>query len=388
MSCYEYPPVGGGGGRVVAGLAQELVRHGHEVDVVTMARSGRRAPGTDGGVTVHEVPCVRRHDFRTSLPEALAYIPSAVLTVRRLLRRGAYDVVNPHFILPDGLVMQLARRRHDPPMILTAHGSDVPGHNPDRFKLLHALLRPLWRRTADAASHLVCSSTALAPLIRNEARSTPLALIPNGIDAARFQGREQRAARVLVVSRIVPRKGVQHLIEAFLGIESDFELHVVGDGPYLPSLRAMAAGAPRPVTFWGWLDNDDPRLRELYETSAIFCLPSEVENFPVSLLEAMAAGLAVVTTADTGCADVVGDAALLVPPADVEALRAALARLMADPALREELGNAAVRRLNERFTWQAVAGMYLDLYRRAVDGAEAAEGPGARGCEAPRHRSA
>lgn len=386
MPCYEYPPVGGGGGRAVAGLARELARRGHEVDVVTMAWRDRPRHETDQGVSVHRVPCLRRHEHGTNVPEVLAYILPAAAAVRRRLRNRVYDVIHTHFIFPDGLVMLLARRRRDPPLIITAHGSDVPGHNPDRLRLLHALLSPLWRRVTAAATHVVCPSTALAALVRRQAMAVPTTIIPNGIDATRFEGRPRRAARVLVVSRASPRKGIQYLIRAFLELDADFELHIVGDGFHLSSLKAMAAGASRPVRFWGWLDHEDPRLRELYETSAIFCLPSEVENFPVSLLEAMAAGLAIITTADTGCAHVVGDAALLVPAGDVDALRASLARLMADAALREQLGRAAERRLQERFTWSTVAGMYLDLYRRAIAGARIAESSGIDGRAEVRQR--
>jgi glycosyltransferase involved in cell wall biosynthesis len=376
MVCYEYPPVGGGGGRVVAGLAQELVRQGQRVDVVTMTWRSRQPQETDQGVRVHRVPCLRRHVDRTNILEVLTYIPPAALAVRRLLSIGAPDVVNSHFIFPDGLVVLLAGRGHPPPLVLTAHGSDVPGHNPDRLTLLHRLLRPLWQRVTRKAACVVCPSPTLSALVRRQASALPTSIIPNGVDPAGFQGGRQRQARVLVVSRATRRKGIQHVIRAFVALESDFELHIVGDGPHLPTLRAMAASSLGRVRFWGWLDHGDPRLRKLYQTAAIFCLASEVENFPVSLLEAMAAGLAVITTADTGCADVVGDAALLVPAGDIAALREALARLMADPALCQALGRAAERRLNDRFSWSIVAGKYLDLYRRTVAEARAAEGSG------------
>jgi glycosyltransferase involved in cell wall biosynthesis len=96
----------------------------------------------------------------------------------------------------------------------------------------------------------------------------------------------------------------------------------------------------------------------------IFVLPSESENFPIVLLEAMAAGLAIITTRGTGCAEVVGEAALLVPPKDVAALRAALCRLLCEPALRAALGAAARRRLTENFGWPVVAREHVALYQR------------------------
>jgi hypothetical protein len=105
-------------------------------------------------------------------------------------------------------------------------------------------------------------------------------------------------------------------------------------------------------------------------------LPSEAENFPIVLLEAMAAGLAIITTAGTGCAEVVGDAGLLVPVRDSRAIGRALKRLVEDGDLRQRLGVAARRRIEENFTWRAVARRYVEEYQRhAVSGTGADHPP-------------
>jgi glycosyltransferase involved in cell wall biosynthesis len=119
-----------------------------------------------------------------------------------------------------------------------------------------------------------------------------------------------------------------------------------------------------PAKFWGWLDNRSPELRGIYDSSGIFVLPSEAENFPIVLLEAMAAGLAIVTTAGTGCAEVVGDAGILVPVRDSRAIARALKRLVDDADLRQTLGAAARKRIEDNFTWRAVARRYVEEYQR------------------------
>ena len=116
------------------------------------------------------------------------------------------------------------------------------------------------------------------------------------------------------------------------------------------------------IKFWGWLDNQSPELKALYESSSIFVLPSEAENFPISLLEAMAAGLAIVTTEGTGCAEVVGPTGLLVPVRDEASLASALKRLADDESLRHRLSQAARRRVESQFSWPAVTRQYLKLY--------------------------
>ena len=130
-------------------------------------------------------------------------------------------------------------------------------------------------------------------------------MIPNGIDLSKFAIDRERQSSMLVVARLVDRKGIQHLLEALRARAYPWTVHIVGDGPARAQLELLAQASQTPVRFWGWLDNNSQQLRELYETSQIFIYPSTEENFPVALLEAMVAGLAIVTTRDTGCAEVV-----------------------------------------------------------------------------------
>ena len=365
MLSYEYPPLGGGGSRVVAGLSAELVRVGHAVDLVTMGFRGLPAHDEIGGVRVHRVPCLRRDLHTCSAPEAATYAATALVTAGLLAARHDYDLVHAHFIFPDGIVARVASAIARRPYVVTAHGSDVPGYNPDRLHTLHALLAPVWRKVVGGAAEIVCPSRSLEALLVHQAPDARVSVIPNGIDPWEPVAEDRkRPRRILVVTRMLRRKGVQFVLEALHGERGDYELNVVGDGPELPALRGLAAGLDVNVRFTGWLDNASPELRELYETSSVFVLPSEAENFPVVLLEAMAAGLAIVTSDATGCAEVVGDAAVLVPPRDAGAIKAALRLLFQDDARRRELGRAARARLDANYSWPAVGQRYLEVYQR------------------------
>lgn len=346
----------------MAGLAGALACGGDRVDVLTMAWGRRRARDCPPGVRMIEVPCVRRRVSRTAAWELLAYVPMLTIWALGAVLRRRYDVCHVHFIMPDGIAAWLLRVLIGRRFLVTAHGSDVPGYNPERFIKLHRALVPIWRRIVSAADTVVCPSPTMDRLVREAAPDAPTTVIPNGFDETRFAPDRPRQPRVLVVSRLFRRKGVHTVVDAFLALGTSFELHIVGDGPELEGLRARTAGRDD-IVMHGWIDNNDPRLRELYETSAIFAFVSEAENFPVCLLEAMAAGLAIVTSAGTGCADVVGDAAVLVTPGDVEGLRAALARLMADPDETDRLRRAGRLRLEQRFTWRKVAADHARLYR-------------------------
>jgi glycosyltransferase involved in cell wall biosynthesis len=365
--CYEFPPLGGGGGRAACGLARELVRAGHHVDLVTMGFRSLPRQEDVHGIRVHRVPCLRLREFHCSPAEMASYLAAALPLVRRLERERRYDLIHAHFILPDGILAWRLWRTTGLRYLITAHGSDVPGYNPDRFRIAHRLLAPLWDRVVDGASTLVLPSATIERLFRARRPEAPVRSIPYGMEM-RYAGSGARARRILVVTRMVERKGVQHLLEALQGWDPRCEIHIVGDGPYLPALRARASELGVPVRFWGWLDNDAPRLRELYESSRIFVLASEMENFPVSLLEAMTAGLAIVTTRGTGCAEVVGDTALLVPPRDPAALRAALEELVKSPELCRELGARARARVERELSWAEMARRHEEVYADVARG--------------------
>jgi len=356
---------------VVDGLSRQLVADGHEVDVVTMGFRG--LPGHDvvDGVNVHRVPCIRLKEHHRTMPEAAAYLFAAMPRIRRLVARRSYDVNHTHFILPDGFNAFRVERLTGLPYVITAHGSDVPGYNPHRVKLAHRLLAPAWRRVTRGASMLVCPSRSITDLVKRQDPALATTEIPYGFEVGRYRTDVPKRKRILVVTRMLERKGVQYLLQALGDAPLEHELHLVGDGPWLPSLRKMAAGIRGTIVFHGWLDNRSRELASLYESSEIFVLPSEAENFPVSLMEAMSAGLAVVTTRGTGCEEVVCTTAVLVEPKNPSEIRAALEGLTGNPERCRELGDVARVRLGSEFGWPSVARRYVRVYRRCL-----AERPG------------
>lgn len=363
---YEFPPLGGGGSKVVQGLSEEFVRRGHHVDVVTMAFRGLQKYEVRGGVRVYRVPCLRGSVDVSHPHEQASYMIRALPAAVRLAKVNDYDVMHCHFIIPDGLVALAVRRRVRIPLIVTAHGSDVPGYNPDRFKILHRLISPVWRPAVRSIDTIACPSRFLEELLLQRERAARTVTIPNGFDLDKFVATKSRTGSILIVTRMLERKGVQDVLRALAGTDLGFELHIVGTGPYLNALKELARQLKVDARFHGWLDNDSDELKALFETSSVFILPSHAENFPLVLLEAMAAGMAIVTTGQTGCREVVGDAALLVPAGDETAIRGALQQLVSDTGLRERLGRDARTRIEKLFSWRSVAKQYTDVFERLI----------------------
>lgn len=362
MLSYEFPPLGGGGAGVVYGLSTELARRGHEVDVVTMGYKGLPRRERIAGVEVHRVPCVRLRETYCTMAEQATYVSTALPYALWLVRKCRHDVNHTHFIFPDGVLAMFLRRLTRLPYLITSHGSDVPGYNPHRFLRAHRVLAPAWRAIVNGAEGIVCPSESLRTLVLQAKPNARTTVIPNGIAIDGFHSDVVKRSRILVVTRMFERKGIQFFLRALEGLDLEHEVNVVGDGPYLKTLEALADELGLDISFHGWLDRGSEELVDLYETSQIYVFPSEAENFPMVLLEAMRAGTAIITTKGTGCAEVVGDAALLIEPHDTAGIREALLRLVADPELCHRLGNSARARLEENFTWPAVASRYLDYY--------------------------
>lgn len=368
MLSYEFPPLGGGGAKVVYGLSSELVKLGHRVDLVTMGFQKLYKYEQINGVNVHRIRCIRTKESVCSTPEMASYVLFALPAVLRLMRREHYNIIHTHFILPDGLVSYIIKKLTGLPYIITAHGSDVPGYNPNRFRLGHKMLSVPWRKVIRGAGEIVCPSKSLRSLVLKHSPGTKVAVIPNGIDINKFQINGSKKKRILLVSRMFERKGIQYFLRALEGLDLQHDVNIVGDGPYLRTLQQISADLKSKVKFCGWLENTSQELKELFETSSIFVFTSESENFPVVLLEAMAAGMAIITSKDTGCAEVVGDTALLVESRNPIAIREALDKLINNPNFSRELGRAARSRLEKHFSWSVAAKRYVDIYSKFIEG--------------------
>lgn len=346
------------------GLAKRLVEAGDEVDVLTMGSNGLALRENICGVSVFRIPMNRREPSSCTLWEAAHYLALALPKLKAIARERRYDLVHSHFILPDGLLAVNVASSLQLPYIITAHGTDVPGHNPHRLRILHAALKPLWRRITTRAAAVVCPSAALAEKVIRANPSANVIVVPNAFNAKRFTSNLPRQPRLLTVARMIKLKGLQYLLRALHALDQSLDVVLVGDGPYAPELRKLSTTLGLRAQFTGWLEGDSEQLKKLYETSQIFVLPSEAENCPLVLLEAMAAGLPIITTTDAGCQGVVGDTAVLVPPRDSLAIAKAISLLSRDEQLRRRLGDAGRRRVVEHFSWEGLVSRYRALYKQ------------------------
>jgi glycosyltransferase involved in cell wall biosynthesis len=276
------------------------------------------------------------------------------LKAKILVEQYAYDINHTHFIVPSGIVSYWLHKSTSLPYIITAHGSDVPGYNPDRFYLAHFLIKMLWKRILDNSQSIICPSNYLKQMILDRTDHAYCEIIPNGYTPGvakpvNFEGKKNT---VLVVTRMFKRKGVQFLINALRDIKTDWEILIVGDGPYLGKLKKLATAVEAKINFLGFLDRKE--LDAIYEKAKIFVFPSIRENYPMVLIESMEAGCAVITTNSNGCCEVVADAAIKTDPGNIDQLRDALTHLLNNESEIMRFGKKARKRADQ-LTWRQIA---------------------------------
>ena len=365
MLNYEYPPLGGGASPVTKSLSEELVKFGHTVDVVTMGFKGLKGKEEINGVTIYRVPCIRKKQGVCQTHEMLSYCYSAYRFLPKLLRENKYDICHTHFIIPTGIVSYLNKNKI--PYIITSHGSDVPNYNPDRFGIQHKLLKPLWNGIVKNAECITSPSEYLKNLILDtfdeENYCDKIKVIPNGIYPENFNPKKKKR-KILFVTRLFERKGVQYVINAMKDIKN-YELIICGDGPYKEKLEQQIIELNvSNIHLLGYVSYE--QLKYEYETSSIFVLPSSAESFGVVLLEAMSSDCAIITANNSGCCEVVGDAALLVRPRNSDDIKEAIVKLINDDKLRTELIFKARKRVEDNFTWKNIAKQYVSVYEDAI----------------------
>lgn len=209
-----------------------------------------------------------------------------------------------------------------------------------------------------------------------------VAVIPNGIDLSRFNGRHQddmlrqqlgfSSSDIIIgtIGRLVPEKGYRYLLDSMHELcktHHNIALIIVGDGPLVHQLKQQVKERKLEsrVSFLG-IRNDTPELLAIMD---IFVMPSLSEGLPMALLEAMAAGKPVVATAVGAIPQIIrdGDSGMLVPPQDIERLTTTLARLIQAPQKTQQIGEKARKEVETNYSSARMTQRYIEHYRQLLN---------------------
>lgn len=321
-----------------------------------------------GGVTVW-------HPRFLAVPAAgmvsnpLALYRAARQAVRRM--GGAFDLIDAHYLYPDGVAAAWLGRALGLPVVLTARGSDAAewSHRWYPGRLIRGAIR-------QAAALIAVSEGLRQTLVGLGAPPDKVVTLRNGVDLKAFQPPADRAAlrhalgldgrtTLLSVGRLVPLKGYHEVIAALPALPG-FQLMIAGDGPERGALAALAArlGVADRVRLLGAVAH--ARLPDLYGAADALVLASAREGWPNVVLEAMACGTPVVAPPVFGIAEMLAapEAGLVIGEATAAAIAEGVGRFLATPPDR-----AAIRAIAERFSWDETSQGQLALFRRVLAGA-------------------
>jgi glycosyltransferase involved in cell wall biosynthesis len=393
-------------------LAQDLQALGWQVDVLAPHAPGAARTETLGGVRVErfrylwparaQTVCyqggalinLRKNPLnKLKLP---ALVAAETLAVARRLRRGHYDLLHSHWILPQGFTGRIARTVSPLPHVLTVHGGDI-------FGLRGKLMGWFKRSALLAADAVTVNSSVTRQAVVDTAGPLPrLETIPMGVSITPADPRQQDLARelraahrrgagplLLFIGRMVEEKGVADLVQAVrLLRETHPDVHalLVGEGQERPAMERLAAqaGVAAHITFTGWVEPTD--IPAYLRAADVFVGPSRtapdgwVEAQGLTFLEAMAAGLPVVATRTGGIVDYVidGETGMLVPERAPEQIADAVARLLSDPELTRRMSTSAQQRVQRDLSREASAARFSALFESLAPNAKPADARASR----------
>jgi len=393
----EYPPqVYGGAGVHVDYLSRELAK---EIEVEVHCWGPQHSDAgrlhVRGAEPWAEISNGTEGKFKGAL-EAFS------LNLTQIKALNGIDIVHTHtwYVSMAGY---LAKKLYGMPFVLTTHSLE-PLRAWKSEQLGSGYAMSSWmERTAilDADAIIAVSSGTKDDILRAYPEVLPgrIHVIYNGIDLAEYQKTEETRALtdygvdpavpyVLFVGRITRQKGVTHLVDAIRHMPPETQVVLCAGAPDTPQiaaeLREKVEEARRDHPRIVWIEKMVTRQEtiQLYSHARVFCCPSVYEPFGIINLEAMACRAPVVASATGGIKEVVldGETGFLVPfdqdpvtsfPRDPQRFAKDLAdrinQLMADPGKCRQFGEAGRRRVEETFSWTAIAHQTIDLYRQLVE---------------------
>ena len=362
---YEYPPLGGGAANATAHLLREYAKLPDlEIDLVTSGIGPARIEQPWPNIPIHFLDIGKTHGlhYQTNR-DLLVYAYKALSYARQLKYQKPYALCHAFFGIPCGYIA----RKLNMPYIVSLRGSDVPFYNP-RFKwpdrlVFRRLSRGIWAH----AAAVVANSEGLRDLALKTAPQQAISIIPNGVDTDTFrpadQPRPEGPLRVLCVARLIPRKGIEYLVQALAQLPETVQLTLAGKGNHEDYLRALVQelGLSSRIQFLGEVSHEN--LLPIYQNHDVVELPPLNEGMSNTALEAMASGLPLIMTDTGGTQELLtdGENGHVIPMRSCDAITVALQHYIAHPVIRAEHGRSSRDRA-ESMNWASVAQAYSELF--------------------------
>jgi glycosyltransferase involved in cell wall biosynthesis len=367
---HEFPPVGGGGGRVAEDICGKLARRGHEVKVLTVHLKGLPYREQRNGFQIIRFGSRRREPYRASLLSMALFVLAGLWVGRRLISSFQPDVIHAHFAVPAGALAWMLTRLRRIPYILTVHLGDVPGGVPEKtdswFRWIYPLTPSIWRK----ASAIVAVSEFTRQLAMKKYRQ-PIEVVPNGVDLTTLRPQQlalHTPQRIVFAGRFMEQKDPLQFVQTLRELRDlDWQAVMIGDGVLTPDVQCAIekSGLQDRFHLTGWIDPQD--VLSWFERSDILFMPSLAEGLPVVGVQALAKGLAIVASRVGGFVDLVDEDSngFLIQASDTTQFASALSRLLSDPARLLTFRNASLEKA-ATFELEQIVTQYENIFRRVT----------------------
>jgi glycosyltransferase involved in cell wall biosynthesis len=352
---YEYPPIGGGGGVATKVFAEELAKLGHKVVVLTTHFKGLKRFEIMNSVEIYRISVLFRDSkAKASIASLISWPFLSIIKGIVLCKQTQFDVINSQFIVPSGVTGYLLSLLFKIPHIVYVHGADI--YDPERIDMtpygkgiFSSILKSLSKEILEHSRGIVCQSRDIAsrvlglfPHLKDKVEIIPLPFQKPENEITKIYSANNSFLKLVSIGRLVKRKGFIYLLEALAALPKyiNFELNLIGEGPLKSELIVAAKNMDLldKVKFRGHISEEEKY--ELLSNSDVYVLSSLHEGMGIVLQEAMYAGLPIISTNVGGQNDLLtdGENAVMVEPADKEALKAAILKIYENKAIREKLG--------------------------------------------------
>ncbi len=308
MLSHEYPPVGGGGGRVIQDLCQGLAQRGHELCLLTTHFDRLPRRETIAGVEILRLSCGRKAPYQARFLEMARYILNGFGIGLQLVRDWQPHLMHVHFAVPAGALAWLLWQVCKLPYVLTIHGGDVPGGAPEKTDRWFRWVYPLTPMLYRSAVRVIAVSEHTRELAQRH-YAVEIQVIRNGIALDSMQSPFTdlgKPPRVIWAGRFMPEKNPLQVVHTLSQLRHlDWHCVMIGDGPQRPLVEREIQSQNLSDRFLltGWLPHDE--VMDWFSRSDILFMPSLSEGMPLVGLQGLAMGLAIVASNVGGFVDLV-----------------------------------------------------------------------------------
>ncbi len=349
----------------------QWVKSGHHVRVVTAKFGDLPAFEKIDGLEVVRLESHRTESFRAKMGAMIGFLTAAIRYCCFECKDFHPDIIHVHFAVPNGPAAMAAAAKMKVPYVITAHLGDIPGTSPEKtkkwFSFIQPFTPPIWKKAAR-----VIAVSEFSKQMALKSYNVPVDVIANGIDYEKIKNPEvlpHETPEIVFAGRFVPQKNLFQVIKTLSEIK-DLNWHatLIGDGQDREKIEAAAAaaGLTDRISFPGWKTPEE--VIEIFHHADILFMPSRTEGLPVTGIQGMACGLALLLSDAGGNPEIItiGQNGYIHAPDDTEGFAKDFRFLLSEPEKllkmrRKSLARAAA------FDIKNTAAEYLKVFREVIN---------------------